>query len=117
MEVRLTPPMAGCLYWPLVLCSFGMVALAVNLGERHFIRHMDAAGVTTRGGKRIAWNEFTAVERLRRKMNGSIVSDEFLMKSTKGKVSLPTWRAINAKEAQDFLLQHLPPHLFQSGQR
>jgi hypothetical protein len=88
--------------------SFGLVPLLISMGERHFIRHMDAAGVITRGGKHIAWNEFTGISRTKGTMEGIVLSDEYLLQSARGKVSLPAWRAENAKEAMDFLLRHLP---------
>jgi hypothetical protein len=111
MEVRLRRQLGGCIYWPLAIMSFGLVPLIISMGEGHFIRNMDEAGVTTRGGKRIAWNEFTAITRTKGTMEGIVLSDEYLLKSSRGKASLPAWRAENAKEAMDFLFQHLPPAL------
>jgi hypothetical protein len=48
-------------------------------------------------------------------MANSALSDEYLLQSPKGRVSLPTWRAENAQEAVDYLFQHLPPSLLQEG--
>ena len=85
-------------------------------GERHFIQEMDDTGVLTRGGTRISWNEFKALERWQTKMSayGKPLSDEYLLKSPKGKVSLPLWRTKNAKEARKYLIGHLPPNVLES---
>lgn len=115
MEVRLKSSMPGCLFWPLAICSLGLVPLLIGSGERHFIGLMEPWGVTTRGGKRIAWNEFTRLERRQGTMKGAVLSDEYLLQSPKGNVSLPLWRTVNAQEARDFLFQHAPPSLFPRG--
>jgi hypothetical protein len=87
-------------------------------GEGHFIRRMDEAGVETRNSKRYAWSDFGRIERVRSRMgsgsSGSL-SDEYLIYAPKGRVSLPLWRTVNAQEATDYLLSHLPPSLFQQA--
>ncbi len=115
IEVRLRRQPAGCIYWPLTIMTLGLFPLLVSMGERHFIRQMDDNGVVTRGGRRIAWNEFTSVVRWKGKMEGTTLSDEYILKSSKGKASLPTWRAENAEAAKTFLLQHLPASVFEKG--
>lgn len=45
---------------------------------------------------------------------GKPLSDEYLFKSPKGKVSLPLWRTNNAKEAREYLIGHLPPNVLES---
>jgi hypothetical protein len=115
MEVRIRRGARGCVYWPVVIMTFGLAAVLLPLGERHFIKEMDETGVLTRGGKRIAWNEFTSVERWQRKKGSFVISDEYLLKSPRGSVSLPTWRTEHAQEAVNYLFQHLPPHLVQGG--
>jgi hypothetical protein len=111
MEVRLRRQPGGCVYWPLTLMTFCLFALLKSMGERHFIKQMDEEGVWTRGGRRIAWNEFTGIVRSQGVMEETVLSDEYLLKSKKGKVSLPAWRTENAKECKDYLFQHLPPAL------
>jgi hypothetical protein len=91
----------GCL-------TLGLYPLLAMVGERHFIRRMDEEGVETRGGTRIAWQEFTRVEHVQGTMKGNTLSDEFLFQSPKGRVSLPMWRTVNAQEALDFALAHVP---------
>ena len=119
MEIRLRRQPNGCIYWPLTIMTLGLFALLKSMGERHFIQQMDEMGVVTRGGTRINWNEFTGIERWQAKMTRSAsapaLSDEYLLKSSKGKVSLPLWRAENAKEAREYLFQHLPPNVLQGS--
>lgn len=103
---------SGCIYWPLTLMALDVFALLKSLGERHFIQQMNETDVVTRGGMRVQWVEFTSVKRTFSKMRSSSVgalSDEYLLKSPKGRVSLPLWRTGNASEARDYLFQHLPP--------
>ena len=120
MEVRLRQQPSGCIYWPLTLVTFGVFALLKSLGERHFIQQMNETDVVTRGGMRVQWVEFTSIERRRSKMRsasaGALLSDEYLLKSPKRRVSLPLWRTENATEAKDYLFQHLPPDIL-SGER
>jgi hypothetical protein len=91
--------------------TFGVFSLLVSMGERHFIRSMSPQGVITRGGKHIAWNEFTGVTHTRGTMEGVVLSNEYILKSPRGKVSLPTWRTENAQEARDYMLKYLPSQL------
>ena|SRR5262244_3156430 len=74
-------------------------------GERYFIQQTDDRGVLTRGGTRISWNEFKALERWQTKMSayGKPLSDEYLLKSPK-----------DAKEAREYLIGHLPPNVLES---
>ena len=44
---------------------------------------------------------------------GGALSDEYLLDSPRGRVSLPLWRTVNAEEARDYLFAHLPRELFQ----
>jgi len=119
MEVRLRRQPSGCIYWPLTIMTLGLFALLKSMGERHFVQQMDEMGVVTRGGTRINWNEFTSIERWQAKITRSAsapaLSDEYLLKSGKGKVLLPPWPTENAKEASDYLFKHLPPNLLQRG--
>jgi hypothetical protein len=114
VEVQLRPGAPGCLRYPVSVLTLGLYPLMARLAERKFIRRMDEQGVETRGGQRIAWNEFTRIRRVRSGYGtpGSrptaTWSDEFILGSPRGKVSLPTWRTVNAKEAVDYALARLP---------
>jgi len=69
---------------------------------------MDDGGFETRGGKRIAWAEVRSVQRVQGKMGAATLSDELLLKTAKGRASLPLWRAGNAQAALDYLWRRLP---------
>ena len=49
-------------------------------------------------------------------MRGAVLSDEYILTSSQGKVSLPLWRVENAQDAKEYALRHLPPGLFQREQ-
>jgi hypothetical protein len=129
IEVQLRPSVPGCVTMPLGCLSLGLVPLLTVWGERHFVRRMDQLGLVTRGGKRIAWSEFTSIKRSqgvvgpgRRVLQVNVsddlysptthaTSDEYLLGSPKGRVSVPFWRAANGDEVRAFTLEHVPSHL------
>jgi hypothetical protein len=129
VEVELRPGVPGCVTLPLALMSLGTIPLLMRWNERRFVRRMDEQGVETRGGKQIAWQEFTRIERAQSSMRagrtalqtrtsndlygpaGHGLSDEFLLASPKGRVSVPLWRARNRDAVRAFTLEHLPAHL------
>jgi hypothetical protein len=117
IEVQLRPGVSGCVTVPLGCMTLGLFPLLRKMGERHFIRRMDDEGVETRGGTRIAWGEFRHLQRVVSRMgsgssSGGGLSDEYLLDSPRGRVSLPLWRTVNAQEALDYLVAHLPRELF-----
>ena len=105
--------MHGCVSVPLGCLSLGLVPLLVHQGEGHFIKRMDDLGVETRSGRRIAWSEFTRIQRITARMGGGTLSDEYQLTSPRGRVSLPLWRAVNAQEALDYMLARLPENIQQ----
>jgi hypothetical protein len=118
IEVQLRPGVHGCITVPLGCLTLGLVPLLMRQGEGHFIRRMDEDGVETRKGKRIAWGEFGRAERVRSRMGSSSsgsLSDEILLYAPQGRVSLPLWRTVNAQEALEYAVAHLPASVFQGG--
>jgi hypothetical protein len=111
IEVELRPGVSGCVTAPLGCLSLGLVPLLMRRGERHMARRMDDAGIETRGGTRIAWNELTSIRRIQTRIKGSTMSDEYILTSPKGRVSVPIWRVANADEVRAFTLSHVPPNL------
>jgi hypothetical protein len=109
MDIDLRPPMSGCLIALVTLMTLGLYPLLRRWGERHFIRRMDETGFETRGGKRIAWSEVKSVQRIVGKVNEVALSDEYLLRTARGRASLPLWRAGNAAAARDFLFRHVAP--------
>jgi len=108
VEVRLRPGVPGCITISLAIMSLGLVPLLMRKGERHFIAQMDEEGFETRGGTRIAWSEVERVQRTVGKVQGMKMSDELVLYTGKGRVSLPTWRTENADEALTFFQAHAP---------
>jgi hypothetical protein len=114
IEVQLRPGVHGCVTMPLGCLSLGLVPFLMRRGEGHFIRRMDDEGVETRAGKRIAWSEFTRIQRVRSTMGGGgTLSDEYQLTSPRGRVSLPLWRTVNAQETLEYALARLPANLQQ----
>lgn len=129
IEIQLRPGVPGCVTVLLGCLSLGLVPLMMRWNERHFARRMDQSGVETRSGKRIAWSEFTRIRRAQGRLAGRrlqvnysddlysprarALSDEYLLESPRGRVSVPLWRAVNGNAVREFTLAHLPPHLLQ----
>lgn len=109
MEVELRPAVNGCLMAIFALMTLGLVPVLMRMGERHFIRRMDDTGFQTRGGKRIAWSQVTDIKRVIGTMGDAQLSNEFIVRSSKGKASLMLSRCKNAEVAQAFLLARIPP--------
>ena len=108
MEVTLRPAPMGCLRLMLGIMSLGLIPLLLRMRERHFIWRMDDAGFETRGGRRIAWTEVTAVRRVQGRMGGAVLSDELLVSTRQGTVSLPLWRAEQPAAVREYALRRLP---------
>lgn len=129
IEVELRPGVPGCVTTSLGCLTLGLVPVMMRWNERHFARRMDQFGVETRSGKRIAWSEFTRIRRAQGRLAGRrlqvnysddlysprahALSDEYLLESPRGRVSVPLWRAVNGDAVRTFTLAHLPPHLLQ----
>lgn len=111
MEIVLRPAPMGCLRTGLGIMSLGLIPLLLRRQEGRFIRVMDDAGFETRGGKRITWAEVTAVERVQGRMNNAVLSDELVLRTRQGAVSLPLWRAVDPAAVRDFALRRLPPSI------
>jgi hypothetical protein len=131
----------GCIMVALGCLTLGLVPLLVLFAQRHFARRLDEFGIETRSGRRIAWNEFTSIKRaqssLRTGVGGRVVgrstfsddlyslpaheflSDEYLLESPKGRVSVPLhfWWVANGEALRAFTLTHLPPHLLSDVKR
>jgi hypothetical protein len=108
MDVMLKPPFGGCLMVFVIVITLGTYPLLRRFGERHFIARMDDEGVETRGGKRVAWTDVTHVQRVVGKVQGVQMSDEYVVKSTRGRLSLPLWRTTNGAEALDYFVRRVP---------
>jgi hypothetical protein len=112
VDIVLRPAPLGCLRLGLGIMSLGLIPLLLRQREGHFIGRMDEAGFLTRGGKRIAWTEVTGARRVQGTLNGAVMSDEVLISTKRGEVSLPVWRAENPAAVVDYAMRHLPPGAF-----
>ena len=114
MDVQLRPALNGCVMALVTVLTLGLYALIARMGEGHFARRMDDDGVKTRNGKRVAWSEFMSISRVKGKVQGIALSDEYVLRSKKGTVSLPLWRVANPEQVRDYALQRLPKALFET---
>jgi hypothetical protein len=108
-EVQLRPPFHGCLIAFATVFSLGLYPLIRRQAEGRFIRRMDDQGVETRAGTRIAWSEFTSVRRVAANVSGVRMSEECLLESKRGRVSLALWRIERPDDALAYLSRRLPP--------
>lgn len=108
MEVPLRRTASGCLWWPAVIVSFGLVALITRLAERTYVRRMDDTGFVTRGGKIVPWAEVTGVRREQTLLNGRLANDSLRLSSARGDALLPLFRTDNPAAVLDYALRHLP---------
>jgi hypothetical protein len=108
VEVTLRPPLRGCLMVLLAVITLGAYPLMRRVLERPFIARMDDEGFETRAGKRVAWSEVTQIKHVVGEVSGAKLSDEYVVRSSKGRSTLPVWRATNGMEALDYLIQRAP---------
>jgi hypothetical protein len=108
-DVHLNPPFHGCLIAFATVFSLGTYPLFRRHVEGKFIRRMDDQGVEARSGKRVAWSEFTSARRVAATLHGAQLSDELLLESRRGRVSLALWRIDRPQEALAYLSRRLPP--------
>ncbi len=107
MEVRIIQP-SGCLMWGLGILTLGIAPLFIKQQQRSWPAYLDDEGVTTRGGKRIAWSEFTRVVRVVTRLTSGTTIERYELHSPHGKVLVPTERLVNGQEVVRFILEHLP---------
>jgi hypothetical protein len=100
--------MGGCMMAFVSVITLGTYPLLRPLMERHFIASMDDAGFETRAGKRFAWADVEQIKHLVGEVKGARVSDEYGVWTSKGRSTLPVWRATQPKEVLDYLIQHAP---------
>ena len=109
MDIKIRP-LGGCMQVFLAVMTLGVAPLAIWLGERNWPKRVDEQGLETRGGKRIAWNEFTKVTRVITQVTRGSSSgvESFQLDSKQGKVSLVVYRLENGEQVFDYIWRHLP---------
>jgi len=108
MDVPLRRTVNGCLWWPAVIVSFGLVPLITRAAERGYVRHMDESGFQTRGGKHFGWTEVTGIRREQTMLNGRLANDSLRLTTARGAALLPLFRTDNPAAVLGYALQHLP---------
>lgn len=113
MEVK-TIPVPGCLQIFLGVFTLGVAPLAGWLSERKWPKSVDEEGLVTRGGTRIAWNDFTKITRvITRIARTSNTTEHYELRSPKGKVLVVLFRLENGTQVFDYIWRHLPEQIKQ----
>lgn len=110
MEVHVLP-LSGCTMFLLGVFTLGIAPIAIKLKERNWPKRVDEQGLLTRGGKFIAWNEFTRIEKVITRIQGSSVTTErYDLHSPKGKVSIVVHRLVDGDKVLQYVWERLPEH-------
>lgn len=106
MEVKIIP-LSGCLSLMLGIFTLGVAPIAIKLKERSWPILLDDKGLITRGGKFIAWGEFTKIEKVISNVQGTI-TERYDLHSPKGTVAVVVYRLVNGAQVLDYIWQRLP---------
>jgi hypothetical protein len=87
--------------------TLGVAPVMAWIHERNWPSLVDEQGLVTRGGTRIAWNEFTRVTKIFTKV-GSTRTEHFELASPKGKVVVAAYRLVNGEHILNYIWQRLP---------
>lgn len=111
MEVQVAP-MSGCTTILLGIFTLGIAPLSIKLTERKWPKRVNEQGLLTRGGKFIAWNEFTKIEKVITRIEGSSVTTErYDLHSPKGVVSIVPHRLVDGNKVLQYVWERLPEHV------
>src|SRR5215216_2886697 len=111
MDVKIVP-VPGCLQIFLGVFTLGVAPLAVWLSERMWPQSVDEQGLTTRGGKRIAWDEFTKITKVITRIGRtSNKTEHYELRSSKGKVVVALYRLENSGQVFDYIWRRLPQRI------
>jgi hypothetical protein len=116
MELKIVP-INGCLQVFLAVMTLGVAPLATWLNERGWPKAVDEEGLTTRGGTRIAWGEFTKVKRVLTQVTrgSSSTIEHFELFSPKGKVVVAAYRLVDGEQVLNYIWQRLPESAKRGG--
>ena len=109
MDVPLRRTVPGCLWWPVVVITLGLVLVITRIPERRFVRRMDDNGFITRGGASFAWTEVTEVRREQAFVNDKLANEDLRITTSRGTAYLPLTRTDNPSAVMEYALRHLPP--------
>ena len=106
---------SGCFNVILGVLTLGIVPLVIWRQQRQWPARVDENGLTTRGGKRIPWQEFTRVTRQITYLGSGATAtrvERLELSSPQGKVLVPTERLANREQVTTYILRHLPEQAF-----
>jgi hypothetical protein len=113
MEVKKIP-LSGCMQIILAVFSLGIGPLMISMQERSWPQLVDEQGLVTRGGKRIAWNEFTKATKVITRIGSSDgTTVHYELRYPQGKVIVMVHRLQNGQQVADYILNRLPESAFQ----
>ena len=108
MDVKILP-VSGCVNIFLGVATFGVAPLAAWLNERKWPQSVDEQGLTTRGGTKITWDEFTNIKKVITRIgNTSNTTEHYELSGSKGKVVVAPYRLENGAQVFDYIWRRLP---------
>ena len=114
MEIKIIP-VSGCLQIFLGVFTFGIAPLAAWISERTWPKSADEQGLTTRGGAKIAWDEFTKITKVITRIGQtSNKTEHYELSSSKGKVVVAPYRLENGVQVFDYIWRRLPERITES---
>ena len=109
MEIK-PKPVSGCLQIVLGVFTLGIAPLAIWISQRMWPKSVDEQALTTRAGKRIAWNEFTNIKKvITRVGRTAFTTEHYELRGSQGKVIVAPYRLENGSQVFDYIWQRLPP--------
>ncbi len=107
MDVKILP-LNGCLQIILAVFTLGLAPLLTWLNERGWPKSLDEQGLTTRGGRRIAWSDFTRITEVVTRLNSGGTTVHYELKHPQGKVVVAVYRLQDGQQVFDYIWQRLP---------
>jgi hypothetical protein len=108
MEVKIIS-MGGCFNIILSVLTLGVYPLAAWINARSWPKSVDEAGLVSRGGRRIAWNEFTGIKKVITQIGrGGGTTEHYELKYPKGKIVVAAYRLVDGDRLLDYIWQRLP---------
>ena len=108
MEIKIKP-IPGCMQIFLAVFTLGVAPLMQWLSERNWPKSVDEQGLVTRGGTRIAWDEFTRITKVITNIGRTgATTEHYELRYPRGKVVVAEYRLENGRQVFDYLWQHLP---------
>jgi hypothetical protein len=111
MEIKILPA-SGCVQIFLGVATFGVAPLAGWLNERKWPKAVDEQGLTTRGGTKVAWDDFTEIKKVITRIGQtSTTTEHYELRGAQGKVVVAPYRLENGTQVFDYIWRHLPERI------